>query len=147
MISDIVPGEIVREASWILRDAARIAPAPLVPRPLVSKNVEFFPAVDTKLPTFTPFSFYFEIYEPLLPAQKTDVFFNLKITDLKRGRLVMNTGPMSAANWVVAGNEVIPIGLRIATQKLPIGSYKLEVQASDSAGRQTAWQQTSFMIQ
>ncbi len=146
MISDIVSGGILRDASSILRDAARIAPAPLVPTPLVSKNVEFFPGTDFGIPVFTPLSFYFEIYEPLLTAQTPNVFFSLKITNLENGLPMMNTGPMSAANWVLPGNEVIPIGLKIATGRLPIGSYQLEVQASDSAGRQTAWRAAKFTV-
>ncbi len=120
--------------------------SPLVPTPLVSKNVEFFPSVNSVVPVFTPLSFYFEIYEPLLAAHTTDVFFNLKMTDLGSGPLLMDTGPMSAANWVLPGNEVIPIGIKVATEKLPVGSYKLEVQASDSAGRQTAWRQATFVV-
>ena len=59
----------------------------------------------------------------------------------------MNTEPMSAADWIVPGNPVIPIGLKIATEKLQKGSYRLEIQASDSAGRQTEWRQTNFTIQ
>lgn len=146
MMSDVVIGGILRDASWVLRDAARIAPAPIVPTPLVSKNVEFFPSVQSTIVRYLPLSFYFEIYEPLLEAQKPAVFFSLKIMDTKDGSLVMNTGPVSAASWTQAGNVVIPIGLKVATQKLPSGSYKLQVQASDSAGRQTPWREASFII-
>ena len=146
MMSDIVFGGILRDPSWILRDAARIAPAPIVPTPLVSKNVEFFPSTDSNLPTFTNLSFYFEIYEPLLVKQPAEAFFSLRITDLTRGSIVMDTGAMTATKWIQPGNAVIPIGLRIPTGKLPIGNYKLEVQVSDSAGRRTPWQQASFII-
>jgi hypothetical protein len=74
------------------------------------------------------------------------VYYQLRITDLKSGSLVMNTGPMSAADWVVPGNAVIPIGLKIDTEKLKAGTYKLEVQASDSAARQSELRHASFMI-
>ena len=145
-VSDVVLNSVLRDASWIIRDAAVVTPYPIVPAPLVSKNVQFLPVADAQLGKRNPLSVYFEIYEPLLEANKVDVSYSLKITDVKTGTLVMNTGPMSAADWVVPGNAVIPIGLKLAIEKLPRGSYRLEIQASDSAGRQTEWRQADFMI-
>jgi hypothetical protein len=145
-VSDVVLNNILRDASWIIRDAAKITPYPIVPAPLVSKNVQFLPVADAQLGRQNPLSVYFEIYESLLEASKVDVSYSLKIIDLKTGTLVMNTGPMSAADWVVPGNAVIPIGLKLAIEKLPAGSYKLEIQATDSMGRQTEWRQADFMI-
>ena len=71
----------------------------------------------------------------------------MKITDLKDGSLVINAGPTSAAQCVTPGNVVIPIALKVDTDKLPSGSYKIEVQASDSAGRTTEWRLAKFEIQ
>ncbi len=146
-ISDLVTSRFLRDSSWVLRDAGSVSPAPVVPTPLVSKKVQFFPAVDASVPRHNPLSLYFEIYEPLLDANKVDVSYSLKIANLKTGSLVMNTGPMSAADWVVPGNVVVPIGLKLAIEKLPKGSYRLEIQASDSAGRRTEWRQANFTIQ
>ncbi len=146
-ISDLAISSFLRDSSWVLRDAAAVSPAPVVPTPLVSKKVQFFPAIDASVPHRNPLSLYFEIYEPLLEANKVDVSYSLKITDLKTGSLVMNTGAMSAADWVIPGNPVIPIGLKLAIGKLPKGSYRLEIQASDSAGRQTERRQADFKIE
>jgi len=146
-ISDLVISSFLRDSSWVLRDAAAVSPASVVPTPLVSKKVQFFPAIDASVPHRNPLSLYFEIYEPLLETNKVDVSYSLKITDLKTGSLVMDTGRMSAADWVVPGNAAIPIGLKLSTEKLPKGSYRLEIQTSDSAGRQTEWRQANFMIQ
>jgi hypothetical protein len=93
-----------------------------------------------------PLSIYFEIYEPLLERQTIAVWYRLRITDLNTGGPVMNTEPISTADWVVAGNTVIPIGLKLATEKLNRGSYKVEVQASDSAGHESEWRATKFNI-
>jgi len=146
-ISDLVTSSFLRDSSWVLRDAAAVSPDPVVPSPLVSKKVQFFPAADASVPHRNPLSLYFEIYEPLLETNKVDVSYNLKITNLKTSSLVMNTGTMSAADWVVPGNAVIAIGLKLAIEELPKGSYRLEIQASDSAGRQTEWRQANFAIQ
>ncbi len=101
---------------------------------------------DAHLSKGNPLSVYFEIYEPLLETNKADVFYSVRITDLKTGTLMMNTGHMRAADWVIPGNVVIPIGLKLATEKLGAGSYRLEIQASDSAGRQSEWRQATFVI-
>ena len=146
-VSDVVLNSILRDASWIVRDAGAVTPDPIIPAPLVSKNVQFLPVADARLPNNNPLSVYFEIYEPLLETNKVDVSYSLKITDLKTGSFVLNTRTMTAADWVLPGNAVIPIGLKLAIDRLPKGSYRLEIQATDSAGRQTDWRQANFTIQ
>lgn len=145
-ISDVVLGGILRDSSWVPRDAANVYPEPIIPTPLVSRQVQFFPAIDTRVPKHTPVSLYFEIYEPLLETQAEEVSFRVKITNQKTNSLVMDTDLMSAANWMLPGNAVIPIGLKLDVEKLKPGSYRLEVQASDSAGRESAWRQAEFEI-
>lgn len=146
-VSDLALNSILRDASWVVRDATRVTPDPLVPAPLISKNLQFVPTPDAQIGKQKPLSVYFEIYEPLLEANKVDVSYSLRLTDLKTGSLVMNAGPMSTADWVVPRNAVIPIGLRLAIDKLPKGSYRLEIQATDSAGRESAWRQATFTVQ
>ena len=146
-ISDIALNGILRDASWLLRDAAVVSPAPLVPAPLVSKHAQFIPVPEARLPRKSSLPLYFEIYEPLLADRGAEVSFRMKITDLKDGSLVMNAGPTSAAQCVIPGNVVIPIALNVETDKLQSGSYKIEVQASDSAGRTTEWRMAKFEIQ
>ncbi len=146
-LSDIVLAGIVRDSSWVLLDAASVAPLPVVPTPLVSKNLQFLPDVDPNLQGKASLTLYFEIYEPLVQTQIPAVYYQLRITDLKTGSLVLNTGPMSAAKWLIPQNTVIPVGLKIDTGKLKKGSYRLEVQSSDSAGRKSGWRQAIFTIE
>ena len=146
MISDIGLNGILRDASWLLRDAAMVSPAPLVPSPLVSKNAQFIPVPDARLRKKSSLPLYFEVYEPLLAERSVEVYFRMKITDLKNGTLVMNTGPTSTAQCVTPGNVVIPIALNVDTAKLQSGKYQIEVQASDSAGRTTESRVAKFEI-
>ena len=146
-ISDLALNGILRDASWLLREAALVSPAPLVPSPLVSKQAQFIPVPDARLPKKSSLPLYFEIYEPLLADRSAEVYFRMKITDLKDSTLVMNAGPTSAAQCVIPGNVVIPIALKVDTDKLQSGPYKIEVQASDSAGRTTEWRMAKFEIQ
>ena len=146
-ISDIALNGILRDASWLSREAAWVSPAPLVPSPLVSKHAQFIPVPDAQLPKKASLPLYFELYEPLLADRSAEVFFRMKITNLKDGALAMNTGPTSAAECVTPGNVVVPVALNVDTGKLQSGQYKIEVQASDSAGRTTVWRMGKFEIQ
>jgi hypothetical protein len=146
-ISDIALNGILRDASWLLRDAAAVSPAPLVPAPLVSKHAQFMPVPDAQLRKTSSLPLYFEIYEPLLADQSAEVYFRMRITDLRDNTWAMNAGPTSAAQCVTPGNVVIPIALNVDTKKLQSGKYKIEIQASDSAGRTTEWRMAKFEIQ
>ena len=149
MMSDAMVGGVLRDAVWVAREVASVSPSPVIPTPLVSKGIQFFPDTDTpaRLRKHAPLFLYFELYEPLLGNEKPTVYYRVRITDLKTGALLMNTEPLAAAEWELPGNVASPIGLKLATEKLEKGSYRLEIQASDSAGCETNWRQTSFVIQ
>jgi hypothetical protein len=146
-MSDIVPAGIARDSSWVLAEATSVSPFPINPTPLVSKSLQFFPEPDPILRRGTPLTLYFEIYESALQAQIPSLFCAVRITDLKTGSPVLLTGPLSANKWLIPGNAAVPIGLKVDTAKLKKGSYQVEVQASDSAGRESGWQAAKFDIQ
>jgi len=54
---------------------------------------------------------------------------------------------MSANKWLIPGNGAVPIGLKLDTGKFKKGSYRVEVQASDSGGRESGWRGANFSIQ
>ncbi len=103
-ISDIALNGILRDASLLLQDVAIVSPAPVLPTPLVSKEVQFIPEAEAKLKKKGSLPLYFEVYEPLLADRSAEVYFRLKITDLKTGSLVVNGEQMSAARYVIPGN-------------------------------------------
>ncbi len=170
-MSDLVVTDVFREASQVLIDVARNNSTALMPAPLISNDVQFFPTFLHASPTslrsvpstrrlpwalgaaetgsfssHRDVSLYFEVYEPLLDNQETAVYFELRVTDRNTGLMKVNTGPMSAAKWVHTGTTVVPIAVELGMRMLPKGSYRLEVRASDSAGRQTAWKAAEFII-
>ena len=116
--------------------------------PLVSKGVEYTPAGDTRFKKGEPLFAYFEVYEPLLaePPSPT-IQIQMKISNIKTGELKVDTGARSAAPWIESSNPVIPIAEQIAIEKLPKGSYRMEVQASDSAGKSTVWRVAIFSVE
>ena len=116
--------------------------------PLVSKGIEFTPTGDTRFKKKEPMIAYFEVLEPLLAGTgPTRVQFQMRITDVKTGEVKSDTGLRPSDSYIQTGKTVIPIAEQIAIHELPSGTYRLEVQASDSAGKSTVWRAASFTIE
>jgi hypothetical protein len=115
--------------------------------PLATNGYEVTPTANTRLQKGEPLRVYFEVYEPQLagqPAAKVEA--HLRIVDLQAVEQ-KSTLTVSAAPYMKAGSPVIPIGREIDISKLPDGSYRLEVEASDSAGKTTGWRGANFTVE
>jgi len=115
--------------------------------PLVSKGIQVTPAGDTRFKAGEPLIPYFEVYEPLLvQAPATTVQAQIRILDAKTGQL-RDGFAVDAAPFEEPGKWTIPIARQIATDKMAKGAYRVEVEASDSAGRTTAVRTATFTIE
>jgi hypothetical protein len=116
--------------------------------PLVSKDIEFKPTADARFKKGQTLYSYFEVYEPSVGGQSpATVQVQMRIADRKTGEVMSDSAPVSATPYVKAGNPVIPIGRGMDIRGLPIGSYRLDVQATDSTGQSTAWRTANFTIE
>jgi hypothetical protein len=116
--------------------------------PLVSKDIEFKPTANTRFKKGETLYTYFEVYEPFLVGQTpATVQVQMRVVDLKTGELESDSQFISATPYVKAGSPVIPIGRGIDISKLPKGSYRLDVQATDSAGKSTPWRTANFTVE
>jgi hypothetical protein len=116
--------------------------------PLVSKDMEFKPTANTRFKKGETLYTYFEVYEPSLGGQSpATVQIQVRIVDLRTGEVKSDSQPISATPYLKEGSPVIPIGRGIDISKLPNGSYRLDVQASDSTGKSTAWRTANFTIE
>ena len=77
----------------------------------------------------------------------TTMQIQMRIVDVKTGEVKSDSQPVDATPYVKAGSPVIPIGRGIDISKLPKGSYRLDVQATDSAGKGTPWRTANFTIE
>ncbi len=146
-LSSVVLCKRFRDAAAAAQEAAAANLAPQYV-PLVSNGTQFTPAGDTHFRKGEPLFAYFEVYEPL-PAttSATTVQIRMKITNVKTGELKVDTGLRNASSSSQPGSTVIPIAQKVAVDQLPPGSYKLEVQASDSAERSTVWRTATFTVE
>jgi hypothetical protein len=116
--------------------------------PLVSDDIEFKPTGDTRFKKDETLYTYFEVYEPLLAtAPSTTVEIRVRIVDLKTSEVRSDSAPVSATPYMKAGSAVIPIGRQTNISNLPKGSYRLDVQATDSAGKTTPWRSVNFTVE
>jgi hypothetical protein len=122
------------------------SPGPFVP--LVSRDIEVTPSGSTKFKRGELLIAYFEVYVPIASTStQPKVEVHLRILEAKTGHIRDALEPLDAATYSEPGSPVIAIAQKISTKKLTKGSYRLEVQATDSAGRSTVWRPASFTIE
>ena len=146
-IHSISWGMFDQTASW--KDKTSTAPEY---HPLVSKGIGFTPTGDAvfhkkKHNQGERMFSYFEVYEPTLVSGQAKVPYEMRVIDVKTGKTIVDTGLRSADSYVNPGKLIIPIAEEIAIDKLPIGAYRVEVQASDSTGKQTPWRSAFFTVE
>jgi hypothetical protein len=116
--------------------------------PLVSKGREFTPTGDTNFRKKDIFFVYYEVYEPLLAsAPATTVQTRLRIINTSTGQVGADTGWQSAEAWMEPDSSVIRLTPEVGLKKMNKGSYRIEIQASDSAGRRTDTRTATFSIE
>jgi len=146
-ISSVVLSKRFRNAAVAAQEAAAAnLAAGYVP--LVSKGVQITPMADTRFKRGDHFIAYLEVYEPLLSQQpKTEVQAHMRIFDAKTGEMKVDFPPLDATPYQRPGSTMIPIGDELVVSQLPKGDYRLEVQATDSAGRSTPWRTAYFTLE
>jgi hypothetical protein len=145
-VSDVVLSSFPRDSSKLPGEAVLVSPDLFVPTPLINKDNQFIPDTETHVRHESQFPVYFEIYEPLLKQQATEVYIHVRVTEQKTGLILRDLGLVSATDWVLPGNTVIPVGFSLNIHKLDPGDYQVEVQASDAAGRKSEWRKAKFTI-
>jgi VWFA-related protein len=104
--------------------------------PLIVKGLQVVPSATNRFKKSDNVILYTEIYEPLLTGDNPPkVAFAYHIIDRASKKDIMFTGAMPAEDFILKGNPVIPVGLKVAVKDLPAGGYQLLVQAVDSAKR------------
>jgi VWFA-related protein len=103
--------------------------------PLIAQGYQFTPAAAYRFKTTDHAALYAEIYEPHA-VDKTPpiVGIQLRVLDRKTQETKQDSGMGGVSNLIRAGNEVIPVGLKLPLDKLTPGAYRAEVKAMDALG-------------
>src|SRR5882724_769267 len=102
--------------------------------PLVVKGTQIVPSGSNRFKHTDNVVLYTEIYEPLLTSATPPVVaMGYRIFERSANKQVFFTDVMRADDYIQKGNSVIPIGLKVKVDDLKPGSYRLVMQAVDSA--------------
>jgi hypothetical protein len=97
--------------------------------PLVANGLRVVPSGSNRFKKTDPAVFYAEIYEP----SPISAGLQIRILDRKTGSSIGDSGLMKMDAPKAGGS--VPLALKIPIAALTPGSYVLEVQASDAAGK------------
>jgi hypothetical protein len=102
--------------------------------PLVIKGIQIVPSGSNRFKHTDNVILYTEIYEPLLTSATPPIVgMGYSIFDRASNQRVFFTGAQSTTDYIRKGNSVIPVGMKVKVDDLKPGSYRLVMQAVDSA--------------
>jgi hypothetical protein len=126
--------------------------------PLVSNTVEFVPDKKARLLKFPGSQnlglyFYFEIYAPqtLGPTGAgptgAGLQAHLRVVNPRTGEIKINSQAIDLAPYLNPGSPFVFVGRGVRLDSLDVGSYEMEVQATDSSGHSTPWKEAAFTVE
>src|SRR5467141_924397 len=102
--------------------------------PLVVKGLQIVPSGSNRFKHTDNVILYTEIYEPLLTSATAPVVgMGYRIFERSTNKQVFFTEVVRADDFIQKGNSVIPVGMKVKVDDLKPGSYRLMMQAVDSA--------------
>ena len=114
--------------------------------PLVVKNLEIVPSGSNHFKKSDNVALYAQIYDPHLEGDKpAAVKVGYRVVDLKTGQTLFNTGAIDMTAFVQKGSPVIPVALKIPLDRVPPGSYRVDVEALEPGGATTRVRSATFV--
>ena len=125
--------------------AANLAPQYV---PLVSQGLQFTPASQTRFKSSQHVMAYFEVYQPVSGEQPgAEVKAHVRIVDVRTGEEGVQFHPTDAKSYERPGSRVLAFAGDLSIAQLPKGEYRVEAQATDSAGRSSAIRSATFTVE
>jgi VWFA-related protein len=117
-------------------------------KPLVVRGLRIVPAGSTHFKKTDNLVVYSEAYAPaLLTANPPEVGFEFVVMDRKTGEKKVDAGIRDTSSAIQAGSMVMTLGLKIPTDQLSPGSYRVELRAVDSLGQSTGFRSADFELE
>lgn len=103
--------------------------------PLVAGANQFTPTGVSRFKAADKIAMYFEVYDAQMTEEtKPTVAAQLRVLDGKTLAVLQDSGNVKIDNYVRPGNPVVAAALRLPTDALKPGTYRVELKALDSAG-------------
>jgi len=116
--------------------------------PMIVAGLQLTPDASNVFQKDGPGAFYLEIYEPSMTEEKPHkVGLEMVVIDRKTNQQKLDTGLVNMSQYAHAGSPVIPIGMRVPSKELAVGSYRAEFKAADDAGNVSVVRTADFEVQ
>jgi hypothetical protein len=122
--------------------------------PLTSTKAEFVPDADAVITEYAngdvpSLYFYFEIYAPRIEGAPpiTSLEAHMRVVDPKKGTTRADLGSLDTLAYQTGASPFIFIGRGLRLDMYGVGSYRLEVQVTDSNGHASPWKAAPFTIE
>jgi hypothetical protein len=116
--------------------------------PLVFQGMQITPTGLSRFKKGSAVVAYVEVYDPVLLTPKPPAIgVQVRLVDRKTGQQKEDTGLVNMAKAIQPGSSIVPVGLRLPTDKLDAGSYRLELTAMDSTGQKTSVRSADFDLE
>lgn len=117
--------------------------------PLISNGMQFKPTPNSRFKKGDSLYTYFEVYDPQLGTAETPaaIQIELRVVNAMTGAALSAPESINTAQYIKPKDPVVPIGRGIDISKLPSGSYRLEIRATDSTGKTTPWKKATFTVE
>jgi VWFA-related protein len=114
--------------------------------PLVVKGLEVVPSGSDHFKKSDNIALYAQIYDPNLQGEKPpSVKVGYRLIDEKTGKTLFSTGSIDTGGFIQKGSPVIPVALKIPLDKVPPGTYRVDVQAMEQGGSMTKIRTATFV--
>jgi hypothetical protein len=115
--------------------------------PLVSRGVAFTLTANSHFTKEERLFAYFEVFDPQVhEAPSRNLLAELKIVDAVTGDVKTKFGAVDVGPYIKPNSLLIPIARGIDLSHLQNGTYRLEVQVTDSLDRSTEWSSVTFVV-
>jgi hypothetical protein len=152
-ISEVAVCRRIRKVPAESAEAPAKSPGSYIP--LVIRGVEYTPAPEAHFTQKDMLFAYFEIYDSRFDAKRetspagqvaTKIKAHMMVVDAETGDIKMDFLPVDAGPYAKPGSSLAAVARGVTLSTLPEGAYRLEVQASDSTGKITAWHTANFFV-
>lgn len=116
--------------------------------PLLFQGNQFLPSPDNRFHHGEQVGIYVEVYDPfLLDSMPPHVGVLFNIFDRKTNKEVFSSPTNLVNPFAQEGSPLVPVALRLPTQDLQAGEYRLEVVARDAFGNVSTIKKENFVVE
>jgi len=117
-------------------------------KPFISQGVQLLPSGSSHFKKTEAVGAYIELYDPhLLEDNPPKVSVRIVVLDLKTAKSALSAALTDTSQAIKPGSPVVPLAVRIPVEKLNPGTYRLEMQAVDTAGNLTKIRTADFQLE